>query len=470
MEVVKMADIKINPYVELGATGLTRFGGWISEEWLNDLQGVKGIRIYKEMRDNDPVIGAILFALKMLIRQASWRIDAAGDSQADREAADFLKSCMGDMSHSWNDFIAEVLSMLVFGWSLHEICYKRRLGDNRDPAKRSKHNDGRIGWRKIPIRAQETLFEWVFDDDGGIKAMRQQPPPDYKLRAIPIEKALLFRTETSKNNPEGRSILRNAWRPYYFKKNIEEIEGIGIERDLAGLPVALVPPELLSPNATDEQKAVLKSIKELVTKLRRDEMEGVVFPAEDLPDGKKTGYKLTLLSAGGNSRRNFDTNAIITRYDQRIAMTVMADFIMLGHEKVGSFALSSSKTELFSLAVGAILDSIEEVLNTYAVPRLFSLNSFQGLSGLPKLVHGDVETPDLKELGEYISALAGAGVNLFPDDQLENYLREAANFPKKNTEKMTKADNKLAAVKDFVQLLAEVRKQLEEHSELSNDI
>lgn len=463
-------QIKINPFVELGSTGLTRFGGWISEEWLKDLQGTKGIRVYKEMRDNDPVIGAILFALRMLIRQASWRVEAAGDSQADREAADFMESCMEDMSHSWHDFITEVLSMLVFGWSYHEIVYKRRLGDNRDPAKRSKHNDGRIGWRKIPIRAQETLFEWVFDDDGGIRGMRQQLPPDYQLRTIPIEKALLFRTEASKNNPEGRSILRNAYRSWYFKKNIEEIEGIGIERDLAGLPVALVPPELLSPNANDEQKAVLKSIQNLVTKLRRDEMEGIVFPAEELPDGKKTGYKLTLLSAGGGTRRNFDTSAIITRYDQRIAMTVMADFIMLGHEKVGSFALSSSKTELFSLAVGAILDSIEEVLNTYAVPRLFSLNSFQGLSGLPKLVHGDVETPDLKELGEYISALAGAGVNLFPDDQLENYLREAANFPKKDMEKMAKADNKLAAVKDFVQLLAEVRKQLEEHSELPNDI
>ena len=54
---------------------------------------------------------------------------------------------------------------------------------------------------------------------------------------IPMSKALLFRTKSRKNNPEGRSILRNAYRSWYFKRRIQEIEGIGIERDLAGLPV-----------------------------------------------------------------------------------------------------------------------------------------------------------------------------------------------------------------------------------------
>jgi len=454
-------NVSINPFQELGSTGLTRFGGWIDEEWLRDLKGQRGIRIYKEMRDNDPVIGAFLFAIKMLIRQASWRVEASGDTRQDEEAKTLLENCLEDMSHSWHDFVTEILSMLVFGWDYHELVYKRRLGDSRDPAKRSKFDDGRIGWRKIPIRAQETFWEWIFDDeDGSIKGLKQQPPPDYRLREIPIEKALLFRTEASKNNPEGRSILRNAYKAFYFKKNIEEIEGIGIERDLAGLPVAYVPPELLSPNATTEQRAVLKEIQRMVTKIRRDEMEGVVFPAEETPSGQKTGYKLSLLSTGG--RRQFDTTAIIERYDQRIAMTVLADFILLGHEKVGSFALASSKTSLFGLAIGAILDSITEVLNTYAVPRLFALNSFQGLSGLPRLAHGDVESPDLKELGEYINALSGAGVSLFPDDQLENYLRGVASFPEKPKEQVAKHGGAVDEAKRFARFLMEVRKQIAE--------
>ncbi len=420
----------ISPYIELGATGLKRFGGFLYEEYQAELQGQRGIKIYREMAD-DHVVGAILFALKMLIKQASWRVDAAGDTPADLEAKEFLESCMEDMAMSWHDNISEILSMLIYGWSYHEIVYKQRLGESGDLIRQSKYNDGKIGWRKLPIRAQDSLWEWMFDDgnDGSLIGMKQQPPPDYRLREIPYSKALLFRTESHKESPEGRSIIRTAYKPWFFRKNIEVIEGIGIERDLAGLPVAHVPPELLSPNATNEQKAVLEAIKRMVTSLRRDEMEGVVFPAEELPNGNKTGYKLSLLSTG--SKRNFDTNDVVDRYDQRIAMTVMADFLMLGSGKTGSWALSSDKTELFGLAVGAILDDIAGVFNNKAVPNLFKLNSFSGITDLPKLQHGDVESPNLKELGEYITALSGAGAPLFPDDQLENYLRQVASLPEK---------------------------------------
>lgn len=412
---------------ELGSTGLNQQGGQIFEEFLPQLQGLRSIRIFKEMAANDPVVGAILFAVDMLIRQVSWRVEPASAETKDQEAAEFLESVIGDMSSTWQDTLSEIVSMLVFGWSFHEIVYKRRQGDSRDPTRRSRFNDGRIGWRKLPIRSQDTLYQWEFDEGGGVQAMIQQGPSDFRLARIPIKKGLLFRTTSQKNNPEGRSVLRNAYRPWYFKKRIEEIEGIGIERDLAGLPVAWVPAQLLSPNATPEDQAVLNAIKQIVINVRRDEQEGVVFPLVYDDKGHKL-YDFTLLSTGG--RRQFDTDKIVARYDQRIAMTILADFILLGHEKVGSFALSSSKTHLFSVALGAWLDSIAAVFNRHAIPRLFQLNGFT-LERLPELKPGDIETPDLKELGEYIQRLAGTGMPLFPDDTLEAHLRQVAGLPEK---------------------------------------
>lgn len=412
-------------FSELGYSGLNRWGGYVFEEFLPALKGIKGIRVYKEMSENDPVIGAILFVIKQLIRRTSWRVDAAGSSREDEAAKDFLESCMHDMSQTWADTISEMLSMLVYGWSFHEEVYKVRLGDNRDPRRKSKYNDGRIGWRKLPGRAQETLHSWVFDEDGGIKAMRQLSPPDYIIVEIPIEKALLFRTEVLKNSPEGRSVLRNAYRPWYFKKRIEEIEGIGIERDLAGLPV-LMPPEGLDIwNDQDPEMSSLRmKAEKLVRSIRRDQNEGVVLPS---------GWSLTLLSTG--SRRNFDTNAVIQRYDQRIAMTVLADILLLGAQKVGSYALAEVKKTLLSAAIEAWLDSVTEILNRHGVARLFALNNFK-IKDHPKIVHGEVETPDLKEIGDYVSKLAGAGATLFPDDELENYLRSLASMPLKVDEKL----------------------------------
>ena len=226
--------------------------GIVFEEFLTNLRGIRGAKVYREMRDNDPTIGSMLFAIEKVITRLEWRVDPYSDNSEDgditpedKETADFIESCINDMSDSWDATLSSILSMLVFGYSYHEIVYKVRGGDVDDPKKRSKHSDGKIGWRKMPIRAQETLFRWELSEDGGIESMWQVDPATGGTHIIPIEKALLFRTTVNKNNPEGRSILRNAYRPWYFKKRIEELEAIGIERDLAGLPVAYLPPEFM---------------------------------------------------------------------------------------------------------------------------------------------------------------------------------------------------------------------------------
>lgn len=243
-----MADNK-----EIGRIGQRRYGGVIYEEFLHELRGKRGIEAYREMSENDDVVGAILFAIEMLVRQTDWNVEPGGDSQADIDAAEFVESCMNDMQNTWIDTISEILSFLTFGWSYHEIVYKRRMGRTKDGRTRSKYTDGLIGWRKLPIRAQETLYQWEYDDEDNLKGMTQMPPPSYNLYTIPIEKALLFRTKSRKDNPEGRSILRNAYRSWYFKRRIQEVEGIGIERDLAGLPVIYGPSDLDIWNPDDEQ-------------------------------------------------------------------------------------------------------------------------------------------------------------------------------------------------------------------------
>lgn len=407
---------------EYGSIGQRRYAGIFSEEFLRELQGKRGIEIYREMSENDETIGAVLYAVETLIRQADWDVQPGGDSQKDRECAEFIKSCMDDMQDTWTDTISEILSFLPYGWSYHEIVYKRRTGNVRDPRENSRYTDGLIGWQKLPIRAQETLYQWEYDDKDNLLGMTQLPPPRFIMATIPVDKALHFRTKSRKNNPEGRSILRSAYRPWYFKRRIQEIEGMGIERDLAGLPL-LTPPEgmdIWNPFDPTMNEARQRA-ETIVRNVRRDATEGLVIPF---------GWEFKLVSTGG--ARQFDTNAIIERYDTRIAMTVMADFILLGHQQVGSFALSSDKTELFSLALGSYLNIICETFNNQAIPRLIGLNAdhFRGITDYPKLTHGDVETPNLKDLSAYIKELTGCGV-IMPDEELEAYARKAANLPER---------------------------------------
>jgi hypothetical protein len=422
--------VATTPGAEVGGSGLlTSTSGEVLEELHPNLYGRKAIETWRLMKDHDALVGAILFAIEMLVRQVEWRVD---QEDAKEEEAEFLESCLHDMSHSWGDFICEALSMLPFGFAFHEAVYKQRRGEQPEGGKlpSSKFSDGKVGWRKLPLRAQETLDRWEFDDDGGIKAFVQKPPPDYTDRVIPMVKGLLFRTTSYKNNPEGRSVLRSAYASWYYKKRIQQIEGTGIERDLAGFPVFWLPAEFLADDASPAHKQVVNAFDTLGKNIRRDKQEYLIMPLAFDDRGNKA-YDFTLTSSGGT--RAFDTSAIIERYNKEIAMSVMADFILLGHENVGSFALSSDKTDLFAVALGTFLDIIEDVLNRYAVPRLWRLNGMK-TENLPKIAHGDIEKPNLAELGTFIGALVNAGVPLFPDEDLEAYLREVAGLPEKSEE------------------------------------
>ena len=414
-----------NDSKEIGRVGQRRYGGIFYEEFLSELRGRKGAEIFTEMSNNDETIGAILFAIEMLVRQASWNVEPGGSTAKDREAAEFVKSCMDDMQQTWIDTISEILSFLTYGWSFHEIVYKRRMGRTKDNRTSSKYDDGLIGWMKLPIRSQETLYQWEYDDQDNLIGMTQMPPPDFGLITIPMNKAMLFRTRSRKDNPEGRSILRTAYRSWYFKRRIQEIEGIGIERDLAGLPVITTPEGMDIWDKDDEDmNAIRAGLEAMVKNIRRDSTEGLVLPF---------GYTFELTSTGGS--RQFDTNSIIARYDTKISQTVLADFIQLGHESVGSFALSSDKTNLFSMAICAFLDIICQTFNSQGIPALIDINGdhFAGVTDYPRLTHGDIKDVDLTTVATFIKDMTSIGV-IIPDESLEDYVRQLGKLPKRTTD------------------------------------
>lgn len=414
-----------NDSKEIGRVGQRRYGGIFYEEFLSELRGRKGAEVFTEMSNNDETIGAILFAIEMLVRQASWNVEPGGSTAKDREAAEFVKSCMDDMQQTWIDTISEILSFLTYGWSFHEIVYKRRMGRTKDNRTSSKYDDGLIGWMKLPIRSQETLYQWEYDDQDNLIGMTQMPPPDFGLITIPMNKAMLFRTRSRKDNPEGRSILRTAYRSWYFKRRIQEIEGIGIERDLAGLPVITTPEGMDIWDKDDEDmNAICAGLEAMVKNIRRDSTEGLVLPF---------GYTFELTSTGGS--RQFDTNSIIARYDTKISQTVLADFIQLGHESVGSFALSSDKTNLFSMAICAFLDIICQTFNSQGIPALIDINGdhFAGVTDYPRLTHGDIEDVDLATMATFIKDMTSIGV-IIPDESLEDYVRQLGKLPKRTTD------------------------------------
>ena len=200
-----------------------------------------------------------------------------------------------------------------------------------------------------------------------------------------------------------------------------------MERDLAGIPVAHVPAEWLAAAASPEQAAALEMTKRIVRNLRNDEQAGIVLPSIYDQAGNKL-LSLELLNSGG--RRNFDTRAIIERYELRIAQSMLCDLIFLGHEQVGSFALASSKTTTLAMALGGFLRVICDEFNRRAIQLIWKLNAFDPAL-MPTLCHGDIESVDLKELAQFISAYAN--IPGFDLSDAEDHVRQLAGFPERQT-------------------------------------
>lgn len=414
---------KPKPMMEYGATGLLRTkgqSGIIYEEWLRQLQGPKEMQLYREMRDNDSTIGAAFFAIEMLLRRTEWTVIPAKGSKG-KEIAQFVQSCIDDCEHTLIDFMCEAFSMITFGHSVFEVVYKRRQGpDKKTP---SRHKDGLIGWKKFAPRAQESILYWPTDPDtNDLTGIVQQAAPDWRTVAIPIEKLLIFRTTSLKDNPRGRSFLRNSVRPYLQKRRLEEVEGTGIERELVGYPICYADADVVANMPGGEA-----ALKRMITNMRRDDQEGLLLPnARDDKGNRKV--EVELLKTGG--AKNTDVAGAIKAKSEAILNTMLAGFIALGQTEHGARSLHISQTQLFVEAISALEESIAGEFNRVEVTRLLALNNIDPELA-PELKPGEIGVRDLEETANFVLKLSQAGIFL-ADPATEDWLRKLAKMPQRS--------------------------------------
>ncbi len=389
---------------EIGKSGLkwSQYG-YVSEEFLLQLRGSRGVKVFREMSDNDAIVGATQYALTQILREVRWGVKPADPEKKveDDPDAQFLEKNMRSMTHSWGDFISEIMTMFTYGWAWFEQIYKL---------------DGEHAmWKKFAPRSQASLERWEMQDNGEVTGMWQRAAPNYQLAFIPLRKSIHFVTTSRYSNPEGHSILRNAYRPWYFKKNLEEIEAIGIERDLVGIPVINLPEGMKIEDPSEENETAIKWAKDIVTNLRNDEQAGLVLPH---------GWEFKLTSSPGT--KQIDVNQVVLRYSKEIAITILAQFIMLGMERTGSFALAKELMDLFFLSLEAFADAIATTINRQAVALLFKLNGVVDRP-LPYIVHTPVRRQMIRDMAYYISSLINVEA-LELEEDLKSYLKQYARL------------------------------------------
>ena len=412
---------------QIGTTGIKRVGPYIREEYLRELQGRQGRAKYREMYANDVVRRAVR-AIKLPMLAASWNVEGAEGPDAEA-AQEFVLQCIDDMSHTWFEFMDETITgTTVYGASVFQPLYKRRRGQQpKEIYLQSDHDDGLWGWESFSPRGQETWEGWVWDEAGRLIALRQMT--ETGLVEVPLYRCVHFVNEGKMGDPNGESMLRAAYEPWYGLRHADTWIGILIER-MGGVPIAKVnTADLPVFDPSDPDMVALRAyVENGLTAFRLDEQMGAFLPF---------GIDFEITKPPINIA---DIESYIRLCSWRILGSVLAQFLELGQAPQGSYSKSQSDKEFFLLAEEAFLQRmVAETLNRQEIPRLFGMNagSFR-LTKLPRLVPSDMQVPTLAELAEPLSKLVQFGV-VQPGPKLQEYVRGVGDLPEEEEEAMEEA-------------------------------
>jgi phage gp29-like protein len=197
------------------------------------------------------------------------------------------------------------------------------------------------------------------------------------------------------------------------------IEGIGIERDLSGIPVVKIP----GADYVDAGKQT--SWLNLIKTIRMDEQTGVLIPSDRDESGNPL-YEFTLQSTAG--QHQIDTDKVIARYERWILRVLLSDWMALGDQGGGSFALGVSKSELFVQFVQGILDIIADTVTNQAIRPLCEVNGIAD-DHAPKMTFEQISKSDLTKFAAAFQLLVAAGSVDANDPQVRDVVYKEIGLP-----------------------------------------
>jgi hypothetical protein len=380
---------------ELGSTGRTAYGSIFKEDYNPELRGALGLQIYDRMRRSDGQQRGTLRLLKTPILGARWYIEPASLAPQDQEIAKFIWDNLTKwMTVSWPQFLQECLLHLEFGWYAFEKVFDLRIVDGNP----------RIVWRKFAPRHPLDYDHWEYDFHGGPLGCWFYVGDNAESVFIPMTKLLAFTNEKESGNMEGFSILRSAYKHWYYKENLYKIDAIQKERHGIGVPVIKLPPGF-----SDEDKRLAD---EMGRNLRTNEKAHVVLPPN---------WDILMLKMEGNP---VDALESANHHDLMVGKNILAQF--LNDQRSDGSAITAA-SDIFVKSTKFIADQVRDVINKWAIPELVGYN--WDVEEFPELrVRRIGDTTDWRTISFAIRNFIGAGV-VTPDDKLEAWVRDEMDLP-----------------------------------------
>lgn len=372
----------------------------------------QAIRQYEFMTNDDVAVDLSLRAAKMPILAADFYIEAAGDTPMDIMAQQFVQdNIFNGLQCSWIALLEDILRFYEYGVTAFETVYENRVwAPNSTGANRKNYTM----LKDIAARPTPTLGQFFYDDNGRLLSIDHSATKgDNTTTNVNITRnsLLLFTFNRKAGNLEGKSILRTAYKHWYFKNQFYLIDGIQKERHGTGFPVLMLPQGY----DDNDKKAGL----ELVRNIRTNEEAGAVLPPL---------FELSFVSFGGQP---VDVMASIDHHNGMIMLNVMIAFLVAGVSSTSGLSRGSSASsqDVYTKSLRYIGNLICEIFNISLIPQLVAYNF--PVSRFPQMgVRNIGETKDMQQWSSGIANLVTSNL-ITPDYETEQFVRMIADFPLK---------------------------------------
>ena len=366
------------------------------------------LRAFREMEDGDTTVDVSMRAINTPIMGATFFMQPFDDKPVNKDISEF---CDFNIFHgAARPFIltlSDILRMFPDGWSvLEQVFETREWAPKRSGANRKNYTM----LQKLAARPALTIKDIIYDNNGGPVSIIQnaiQADGNIKEVIIKVDKLLIFTAGGIGGDLMGKSLLRTAYQPWYFKKELYKIDAIGHERNHLGIPVFT-----LGEGYTQDE---VDEAWKLVTEMRTNEKSGVVEPPGmvfrfEKPEGQPS-----------------DIMPSIEHHDSHILLNVLAQFLMLGLTGGGGRATSGAHVDMFQKSVRFFADYICGVFNLYCIPKLVGYNF--DTDEFPQMrVRNIGETKDLQMWASSHARMVHEGVFTL-DTETENFYRENMDMP-----------------------------------------
>jgi len=371
-------------------------------ESVADLQWPLSVTTFSRMR-RDPQLTAILSALTLPIRRATWCVDPAGvePEVAQLVADDLGLPVLGSEEEPgparrrgirWTEHLRLATLALVYGHMPFEQRYDIVNGQARLAA--------------LSERLPSTIRSIALNKDGSLRGIRQDITGD---TLIPADHLTWYVHDREGAAWQGQSLLRPAFGPWLLKHELWRVHATSIRRFGMGVPGVEAPP--------GAQPGQIAEAQRLASAARVGETGGMGLPA---------GFKFSLTGMTGSVP---DALAFVRYLDQQMAGMVLAAFLNLGETPNGSRALGEEFVDVFMLGLQSIAESLADTATGLAV-QMVDYN-FGEDEPAPRIVVSDVGSRQ-QVTAESLQILLDAGA-LTGDPELEAYVRREWRLPERDT-------------------------------------